>query len=553
MDSPDLLPQPSHMIGPVWARTKDGKFYLPEKTLGWEILNWLAAYVRSPDGEGPFLPTLEQCRFILWMYAVKDDGTYLYRDLIFRRCKGAGKDPISAALCLAELCGPVAFSHFNIKGEPVGKPRHAAWAQVVAISQDQTRNTMSLMPVLVTKKLKDEYGLEINRTIVYSKAGGRIEAVTSSPHSMEGNRCTFVVRNETQWWNASNDGHTLAGVIAGNLTKTPNARALSICNAHIPGEDSVAERDYDAWIAVQSGNAVDVSVLYDALEAPADTPVSEIPSQKTDPEGHAAGVAKLREGVEIARGDSYWLPVDAIVEAILDVRSPVTESRRKHLNQILATEDSFIAPHEWDACANPELQLTKGDKITLAFDGSKNQDHTAVVACRIEDGCLFPIKVWNPELYGGDIPREDVDATVRSCFAQYEVVGFRADTHLWESYIDNWSRDFKRKIRVQACPGNVIAYDMRGANQKKFTLDCERFLDSVLEKELLHNGNVVLRQHVLNCRRHPTNWGGLSVRKASKESSKKIDAAVAAIMAFGLRHEYLMSKSNRSRRVAVVR
>jgi hypothetical protein len=541
------------MIGPVWAKTKDGNWYLPERTLGWELLNWLATYVRSPDGEGPFLPTLSQCRLILWMFAVKEDGSYLYRDVITRKAKGTGKDPFAAALALAELCGPVAFSHFNLKGDPVGKPRHAPWIQVVAVSQDQTRNTMSLMPVMVSKKLKDTYEVEVNKTVLHSGNGGRIEAVTSSPHAMEGNRPTLVVRNETQFWLDSNDGHTLAGVIAGNVTKIPNSRTLSLCNAHIPGEDSVAERDYDAWVSWQSGDAVEVSVLYDALEAPADTPVSEIPSQQVDPEGYAAGVAKLREGVEVARGDSHWLPVDAIVEAILDVRNPVTESRRKHLNQILATEDSFIAPHEWDACANSELELVKGDKITLAFDGSKNHDHTAVVACRISDGCLFPIKVWNPELYGGDIPREDVDATVRGCFAQYEVVGFRADTHLWESYIDNWSRDFRRKIRVQACPGNVIAYDMRGANQKKFTLDCERFLDSVLEKELLHNSNVVLRQHVLNCRRHPTNWGGLSVRKASKESSKKIDAAVAAIMAYGLRHEYLMSKNNRSRRVAVVR
>ena len=550
---PELLPQPPHMIGPVWAKTKDGNWYLPERTLGWELLNWLATYVRSPDGEGPFLPTLSQCRLILWMFAVKEDGSYLYRDVITRKAKGTGKDPFAAALALAELCGPVAFSHFNLKGDPVGKPRHAPWIQVVAVSQDQTRNTMSLMPVMVSKKLKDTYEVEVNKTVLHSGNGGRIEAVTSSPHAMEGNRPTLVVRNETQFWLESNDGHTLAGVIAGNVTKIPNSRTLSLCNAHIPGDDSVAERDYDAWVAWQSGDAVEVSVLYDALEAPADTPVSEIPSQQVDPEGYAAGVAKLREGVEVARGDSHWLPVDAIVEAILDVRNPVTESRRKHLNQILATEDSFIAPHEWDACANSELELVKGDKITLAFDGSKNHDHTAVVACRISDGCLFPIKVWNPELYGGDIPREDVDATVRGCFAQYEVVGFRADTHLWESYIDNWSRDFRRKIRVQACPGNVIAYDMRGANQKKFTLDCERFLDSVLEKELLHNSNVVLRQHVLNCRRHPTNWGGLSVRKASKESSKKIDAAVAAIMAYGLRHEYLMSKNNRSRRVAVVR
>jgi hypothetical protein len=46
----------------------------------------------------------------------------------------------------------------------------------------------------------------------------------------------------------------------------------------------------------------------------------------------------------------------------------------------------------------------------------------------------------------------------------------------------------------------------------------------------------------MNCRRHALPSGLLSVRKESRDSSRKIDAAVTAIMAFGQRHEYLMSK-----------
>ncbi len=547
-----LLPQPPHMVGPTWAKNLDGSWHLPDKTLGWGILNWLAAYVRSPDGEGNFIPTLEQARFILWLYAVKDDGTYLYRDIVFRRCKGAGKDPLAAALALVELCGPVAFSHFA-EEEPVGKPRHAAWVQVVAVSQDQTRNTMSLFPVMISKPLKEQYSLDVNKTIIYSEAGGRIEAVTSSPYSMEGNRPTFVICNETQWWNGSNDGHTLAGVITGNLTKIPNARRLAICNAHIPGEDSVAERDYDAWQNVVSGQAVDVSVLYDALEAPADTPVSEIPSEKEDPDGYAAGIAKLREGVKIAAGDSYWLPLDAIVEAVLDVRNPVTESRRKHLNQVNASEDSWIAPYEWDAISDTEARLVKGDRITLGFDGSKSNDWTALVACRVEDGCLFLVKAWNPAKYPSEeVPREDVDATVRSMFESYDVLAFRADVREFESYIDNWSKSFGKKLKIKASPNNAIAFDMRGQT-KRFSFDCERFLDAVIEQEVTHDGNLTLRQHVLNAKRYPTNFDAISIRKASKDSSRKIDAAVCAVLAYGARIEYLLSKRYRTRKAVVLK
>ena len=551
----ELAPAPPNFIGPTWRKTIEGGWWLPDMTLGWGIINWLANYVRSPGGDHagePFMPTLEQARFILWWYAVDEDGRYAYRSGVLRRLKGWGKDPLSAALALAELCGPVALDRFDLRGDPVGKPRHAAWIQIVAVSQEQTKNTMSLFPVMVSHQLKKEFGLEVNRTIIYSKAGGRIEAVTSSAYAMEGNRPTLVIRNETQFWLDSNDGHSLAGVIEGNVTKIPGSRTLSICNAHVPGEDSVAERDYDAWQSVQAGQAVDVGTLYDALEAPADTPVSEIPSEMTDPEGHREGIAKLRKGIEIARGDSIWLPIDSIVESVLDVKNPVSESRRKFLNTVNATEDSWIAPYEWDALTDPEAVLAPGEQVTLGFDGSKSNDWSALVACRVTDGCIFLIKAWNPEKTGGEIPRADVDATVRSCFERYDVVGFRADVKEFESYVDQWSRDFKRVLKVKATAGNIVAYDMRG-NKKAFALDCERFLDSVLEHELSHDGNVVLRQHVLNARRHPTNFDAISIRKASKDSSKKIDSAVCAVLAYGSRQDFLMSKRNRSRRVAVIK
>lgn len=556
----ELAPQPPHQIGPTWARNEDGSWHLPERSLGWAILNWWADYVNTPGGDHAgtsFMPTLEQARFVLWWYAVDEQGNYAFREGVFRRLKGHGKDPLAAALALAELCGPVAFSHFDANGEPVGKPRHAAWITIAAVSQDQTKNTFSLFPIMVSKRLKEQYGLLVNRFIIYSEAGGRIEAATSSAASVEGNRPTFVIENETQWWGAGpggevNDGHAMHGAIEGNLSKIPGARRLAICNAHIPGNDTVAERDWDAYQDIQSGKAVDTGMLYDALEAPAGTPVSEIPSQKEDPEGFAEGVEKLREGVMVARGDSTWLPVDEIVMSVLDIKNPVTESRRKFLNQINAQEDAWISPTEWNRLAVPEARLERGDKIALGFDGSKSNDWTALVACRIEDGTLFLMKAWNPEQHGGEVPREDVDATVRSMFESYNVVAFRADVKEFEAYVDQWGRDFKKKVKVNASPGNPVAFDMRGQT-KKFAFDCERFLDAVLEQELRHDGNTVLRQHILNAKRHPTTYDAISIRKASKDSSRKIDAAVCAVLAFGARQDYLMSKRARSGRAVLIR
>lgn len=555
MDESDLIPAPSHVIGPTWRRKKSGGWYLPEKTLGWDILNWLSEYVLQPAGPNagePFLPTLEQARFILWWYAVDSNGRFVYRKGVLRRLKGWGKDPLAAALALVELCGPVAFSHFDSMGNPVGKQRSAAWIQIAAVSQDQTRNTFTLFPPMASAKLREEFGLDLNKTIIYTRAGGMIEAVTASPLAMEGKRPTFVIKNETQWWLENNSGHAMADVIAGNVDKAAygGCRALSICNAHIPGQESDAEKDWEAFQAVQAGDAIDTGLLYDALEAPADTPVSEIPNPDENPEGYAAGIAKLREGLICARGDAVWLDVDTLVASILDVRNPVTESRRKFLNQINAAEDSWIAPYEWDACRDPDVRpLQKRDRITLGFDGSKGNDHTALVACRVEDAALFVIKIWNPENFGGEIPREQVNKMVEYCFSQYDVVAFRADVREFESYVDQWGAKFGRKLRIKATAKHPIAFDMR-SNVKQFTLDCERFLDAVLEQALTHAGDAALRQHICNAYMRPNNFG-VSIGKATKDSSRKIDAAVCAVLAFAARQELLMNKKGRGRKVVI--
>lgn len=545
-----------HVIGPTWTRDDDGKFILPKYSLGWGVINWLYAYVLTPGGPHagqPFMPTMEQARFILWWYAVDEDGKFVYRSGILRRLKGWGKDPLAGALALVELCGPVEFSHFE-GGRAIGKPKYDPWVQIAAVSQDQTRNTFTLFPALISPKLKEEFKLDLNKTIIYDGRGKMIEGVTSSPLALEGKRPTFVIMNETQWWVEANDGKAMAKVIEGNVTKSAygTCRSLSICNAHVPGQDSVGEDDWEAYLKVQAGKAMDTGILYDALEAPSTTPVSEIPSLDEDPEGFKAGIEELKRGLEVARGDATWLDIDLIISSILDVRNPVSESRRKFLNQVNASEDSWIAPREWDACQD-SVKLEPGDKITLGFDGSKSNDHTALAACRIEDGAVFLLKSWDPEKCpDGEIPRADVDATVRSAFERYNVVGFRADVHEFESYVDEWGRDFRRKLKVKASTGNPVAFDMRGL-KKKFALDCEKFLDAVLEGEMVHDGDPALRWYILNCHRNPTNYDAVSVRKESRNSSRKIDGAITAILAFGARQEYMMTNRYRQGKGGAIR
>ena len=150
----ELAPQPPHMIGPTGRRRWTVDWYLPERTLGWEVLNWVAEYVLTPGGDHagePFMPTLEQARFVLWWYAVDENGQFVYRDGVLRRMKGWGKDPLAALSLWLSCVARWRSRIFRCKGDPVGKPRYAAWIQIAAVSQEQTKNTFSLFPVMIAR------------------------------------------------------------------------------------------------------------------------------------------------------------------------------------------------------------------------------------------------------------------------------------------------------------------------------------------------------------------------------------------------------------------
>lgn len=544
-----------YAIGPTWSKNPDGTWKLPEQSLGWGLLAWAGRYLRQPDGPKagqPFMFTPEQARFVLWWYAIDDNGRWLYRHGTFRRLKGAGKDPLVATFSLMELCGPVRFSRWEIGSDgtkrPVAEVEGAPWIQIAAVSQEQTRNTFSLFSGMCSEELKETYGLELHRTLIYSngRVTGQIQAVTSSPHSLEGNRPTLVIMNETQFWYGNNNGHEMANAIDGNITKSAGGRAriLSICNAHRPGEDSIAERAYEEWENRQRGG-VDTRLLYDSLEAPPDTDIYDD--------------ASLRRGIEIARGDATWLDIDSLIDSIRDIRNPVSESRRKFLNHINAAEDSYLSPTEWGSVADEELALKPGDMITLGFDGSGGDDHTALVACRVEDAAIFVLNVWDPLNYSdenGDpfIPHELVDTAVEAAFNVFKVVGFYADSNLWESYIDKWSNNHAKKLKLKASPRHPIGFDMRSmAVQRRFSEAVENFYVGVLNHQIKHDGDPMLRWYALNAKRRVNEQGLLTIGKVTKHSKKKVDAFVAALIAYCARSDYMRTGRATQRKVTILR
>ncbi|MDN6377687.1 MAG: hypothetical protein L0K10_01925 [Brevibacterium aurantiacum] len=366
----------------------------------------------------------------------------------------------------------------------------------------------------------------------------RIEKVDSVPVrciSVEAEDSLFqagnaVVTHNTQHWVAGNNGHEMFETLAGNLTKSPNgtARMLSITNAYMPGEDSVAEKQRYAYMEQEETKRLApdapryaAEIYYDSLEAD--------PAAKTDP-------ATVLEVVKHIRGDSVWLDPESIVGSFLNRSIAVARSRRMFYNQVIAKEDALFEEAEWDACREPDSTkhgLQPGTEVVLGFDGGKSDDATALIAKRLSDGCVIPIYIWErpPKELEPDweINREEVDAQIHYCFRALKVVGFYADVALWESYIDSWNRAYRDRLLVKASPKSPIGWDMRGG-QKKITLANEALMDSVFAEKFLHNGNRVLRRHALNARRRSNAWG-VTFGKESRESPLKVDSFAATLLA----------------------
>jgi phage terminase large subunit-like protein len=383
-----------------------------------------------------------------------------------------------------------------------------------------------------------------------------MEALTSSPASLEGARSTFVLMNETHLWMENNEGHEMAAVIERNSTKSRNgaARTLRITNAYEPGEDSVAERDREAWEKAQSGEVADVGLLYDSLEAPPEAPLT--------PEA-APSV------VEAIRGDSVWLDTESIVKSIIDIRNPPSRSRRFWFNQITAAEDAWMDPQQWDAIAAPDQLVLPEEPIVAFFDGSKSDDSTALVGCRLSDGHVFVINVWSKPAgesgKGWVVPRGDVDDAVSAMFDTYKVLAFfgdpsdtRDDTgeRFWEPMLDDWHQRYGPRLKLWSVQSgdrrHSISWDMRSKEHLNlFTGAAERFVAEVAATRFTHDGDIRLRQHVRNARRRPNDYG-VSLGKEHRESRRKIDLAVCAVGARMLRRLYQNKDTSTKQRTGKV-
>lgn len=510
-------------------------------TLGWGVLAWAETFLAQPDGSNAgesWSWTDSQARIVAWWYAVDGDGRWLHRRGQIVLPKGAGKSPLAAALCCCELAGEVLFDGFDASGEAVGRPHPSPHVQLAAVSQDQTDNTMSLvLGMLREGSAADEIpGLDLGVTRVRTR-NGKLEPVTASASSREGQRLTAAILDEPHLWTRTNGGIRLAATLRRNLGKM-NGRSIETTNAWIPGEDSVAELTamYADKVAEQNAGGARQVHEEGVLRY---HPKALVPNLG-DNEALRAGLVSLYR-------DAPWVDVDRIVAEVLDPSTHPADARRFYLNAVVSADDALVTAEEWDALEIEDV-LESGDEITLGFDGSKSDDASVLVAMRVEDRFATVIGAQEKpdNAVGWEVDREKFDGLVASVFAQYRVVGFYSDVAHFESYVDRWSSEYGSSLLVSASQRSAVGWDMRGRLQQ-LTAATERLVAGIQDGSLRHDGGGLLRRHVLNTRRRPNRWG-TSFGKERRDSPRKVDGFAALQLADMSRADYIALSSKSKQR-----
>lgn len=506
---------------------------IPEFTLGYEVLYWIETNLRQPNGPlagRPFEPTREQARFLLWFYAVDEHGRWLYNRGVRRLAKGSGKSPFAAVMALAELLGPVRVAGFDpdVPGGVVGMPVSMPLVQIAATSEKQTQNTMRMIRAMANKRtpLAKKYGLDSGKTYIETPEGGKLEQITSSEGSAEGAEVSFVIGDETEHWTPGMGGPGLMETLTQNAVKT-GSRVLETSNAWVPGAQSVAESTFETWCEQQEGRTrATQGILYDARVAPANSVLHDSPEP---------GELSLTEALRFVYADCSWVTedtIDSIRNQIWASNYPVSRARRFFLNQPNAAENAWVTLQEWSVLADTSRALVDGEDVVLFFDGSKSNDHTALVGCCMSDGHVFTVGVWAPEESTGVVNFQAVDSAVHRVFDRFNVVAFWADVREWESYVKtSWPEAFGDQLLLWAVPKGKepapVAWDMR-SHQYQFAEAAEMCFAEIQDGGFTHDGNWETSRHIGNARVNETR-GRFSIKKESPKSANKIDAAVCVI------------------------
>lgn len=493
-------------------------------SLGLQVIDWIETYlVHGPgDIEGqPITLDDEFAAFIIRAYELNADGSRRVRRAVLSRPKGRAKSELAAFLSIVEALGPSRFSHYAQagevspwgypfdEGEPVGKPVQRPEILVFATEFNQAGNTYDGIRFILntSQKLKDDYsGIDAGITRVLLP-NGQITPESAADSSKDGGKSTFIVADETHLWVLPRL-QRLHQVTLRNLLKRKIASGwmLETSTMYAPGEGSVAESTHQYAQAIIEGRVADAGLLFDHREAPA----------KYDASKRRDRLEGLREVYGPA---SSWMDLEAISASYEDPQTSAAEWQRYWFNRPVSLQGQWLPQTAWDEC-HDSRPIPDGADVVLGLDGSFSGDSTALIAVQIGE---FPhVTVaghWEkpPTSSEWRVPILDVEDAIRTACLRWRVREITADPHLWSRSLEVLADE---NLPVTEFPQSPA----------RMTPATKRFTDMVLTRRLTHDGNPALTRHVSNAYLK-TDSRGTRIVKETRHSARRIDLAVASIMA----------------------
>lgn len=508
------------------------------RSLGWQVISWIEHFcIHGPGDIAGAAAEIDDefATFLLRCYLLNGRGRRLRSRAFLSRMKGRNKSGLAGWTACAESLGPVRFDHWATRGEtleiadwyyefdegePVGRPVHSPEVLCFATEEGQAGNTYDVVYACMGgTKIKLAYpGVDAGVTRTNLPDGGTIEPVTSAASSKDGGKSTFVVFDETHLWYTAELRRTFA-TVQRNLGKRKQSHpwALETSTMYMPGQGSVAEDSHTYALEIAEGKRKDTTFLFDHVEGPADFDWNSN--------------SELRAALKVAAGAAApWTAFDDIIIKIRDPQAEEADSRRFWLNQVVPSTEQAVDLFVWATRARKKLIVEPGEKISLGFDGSRNKDATALLGCRLDDGLLFPIDIWErpakpPKDW--EISGADVDEKVRWAFATFDVGRMYGDPAWWGPYFDAWEAAFGKR---------VVRYFF--SSDKKIALGQRQFVRDIASSAL-HTDDPRVNRHVANTRRRYLKIVDDESRKPlwvfAKENPNSplcIDAATAAFLAW---------------------
>lgn len=451
-----------------------------------------------------------------------------------------GKDPMEAAHICLEGDGPALFAgwagrdegwscremgcpcgweYAYDEGEPKGMRWPTALIQVTAVSEDATANTYSaLRPMIENGPLADRIR-KTSEDFIRLPGGGRIDVVTASATSRLGQRVTFVSQGEAGLYTKGNKMIAVADTQYRGLAGM-GGRSAWHTNAWDPSENSLAQREWEH-------PSPDVHIQFDR-------PPSGLSMTVKD---ERRRIYRAVYPADTLRENGGHLDLDSVeAEVVGLIAHDPAQAARFFGNQIVTGSGKAFDLDQWAACHRPGHTVPENAQVALGFDGSKTGDQTALVAVELATGYAWTLGVWLPTVQLAantppEVDRAAVDAAVDDAFRRYRVVRMYADPPYWKDELAGWQGRHGDKVvlRWETYRNRPMGHAVRG------------FAQAIADRTLSHDGDPRLTEHVGNASRLTLNerddkgaplW---KIQKDSPDSPRKIDAAMAAILAWEAR------------------